>query len=313
MSRYVKYIIDQVRRETENEDSADFVGISDAEFIQYLNDAQYNIQSQIVALHPDVFVVEKDFSIAESDGDFLIPSDSFLGNKLIAVKYSSTGNDDDLYNLRETSLSRMQKTPNGDPAYYTVIRSGGVGRIKLTPSPSSVGKLKIYYVQRLRELDLRRGQVGAVTISTSTISALNIDLAKNSDIDSLNEHNHICIIDEEGNKKAENIKIDSINSSTGAITVNSSFALASSETIAVGDYIVGGKYTTTAPDIDPSVERYLIAYCAWKILKRDSSIDSTEAAQELSMMAQDIIKSYSLISEDVQYIPEINESEDWLI
>ena len=84
------------------------------------------------------------------------------------------------------------------------------------------------------------------------------------------------------------------------------------ESISVGDYVVGGKDTTTHSELPRNVERYLIAYCAWKILKRDSSVDSQEAVQELLQMENDIVESYAVISDDVQYIPLINE-EEWTL
>jgi hypothetical protein len=55
----------------------------------------------------------------------------------------------------------------------------------------------------------------------------------------------------------------------------------------------------------------LIAYCAWKILKRDSSADSQEQQAELSAMEQDIIDSYKVITDDVQYVPQLNPWGDW--
>jgi len=35
--------------------------------------------------------------------------------------------------------------------------------------------------------------------------------------------------------------------------------------------------------------------------------------QELTLMAQEIVKSYALITDDVQLIPEINSRDDWSI
>ena len=52
-------------------------------------------------------------------------------------------------------------------------------------------------------------------------------------------------------------------------------------------YLVGGKDTTTHSDLPRNCERYLIAYCAWKIFKRDSSMDSGDQQAELSAMEQD--------------------------
>tara|TARA_Y100000034_G_C6738237_1_gene327439 strand:- start:30 stop:755 length:726 start_codon:yes stop_codon:yes gene_type:complete len=58
-------------------------------------------------------------------------------------------------------------------------------------------------------------------------------------------------------------------------------------------------------------ERYLISYVEWKILKRDSSVDSGEAEKELFALEGDIVKSYRNINDDVQTIPIINTWDDW--
>ena len=49
-----------VRKQTENE-AVRFEGITDMEFVQYMNDAQYNVQSAIVQTHPRVFL-KKEFN-----------------------------------------------------------------------------------------------------------------------------------------------------------------------------------------------------------------------------------------------------------
>ena len=87
----------------------------------------------------------------------------------------------------------------------------------------------------------------------------------------------------------------------------------SASDILANHYIVGGKDTTTHGDLPRSVERYLISYCAWKILKRDSSVDSSEAQLELQALIQEIVNSYAMISDDVQYIPQLTSWDDWSV
>ena len=55
------------------------------------------------------------------------------------------------------------------------------------------------------------------------------------------------------------------------------------------------------------VERYVLQYCAWKILKRDSSVDAAEQENELMMLLKDIVGSYKLVTDDVVYIPQLND------
>ena len=277
--RYVQYIIEQIRRETENEDVSDFIGIQDSEFLQYINDAQHRLQSKIVAKHPSVFIEEAIINTVSGQESYSLPSDAFLGNKISNVEFSSSGEEQDYYVLEEVSLKKRQSGSTGDPSKY--IRKSG--KVLLSPIPTS-GKLRINYVKRIPELDLRRGYVTGICsdtsyttestcvsgggswtappsdLSSSTTLKLNSTELLTSTTD-LAEHQYICIVDKDGNMKMKNIPLSAI------IDVNNltlgSHTAEDGESISVGDYVVGGKDTTTHSELPRNVERYLIAYGAW--------------------------------------------------
>ena len=144
-----------------------------------------------------------------------------------------------------------------------------------------------------------------------TIELDNANLTTN--LDSFKEHDYICIVDKEGNSIVKNISFNytASNPSSASITLSAHTVGTDDSSILAGHYIVGGKDTTTHGDLPRSVERYLIAYCAWKILKRDSSVDSAEAQTELQGIAQEIVNSYALISDDVQFVPQLTSWDDW--
>lgn len=304
--RYVKYLINQVRKQTENDEHTDFTGIQDSEFIQYLNDAQHELQATIVHQHPRVFIKETIIQTTQGTEKYDLPSDCYLGNKVHNVEFSATGNDSDYYTLDEDTLKQRDTGITGAPSAYVRL----AGQILLSPQPQTNGSLRINYVQRVRELDLRRAEVN--TTATSSTSA-NWTLALNqssllTDTESLQEHDYVCIVDKEGTTVLANAPIQSVNGTT--ITLG---AVSSAVSIPAGSFIVGGKDSSTHGDFDRSVERYMISYCAWKILKRDSSVDSQEATLELERMKAEITKSYAMISDDVQMIPQLNSWEDWSI
>lgn len=313
--RNLKYIISQVRKQTENEDVSDFVGISDSEFIQYLNDAQHRLQAVIIAKHPKVFLKEKIITAVSEQEVYSLPSDCYLGNKIHNIEYSVSGNEDDYYVLEETTLKRRNSGVTGSPSKY--IRSAG--KFLVTPQGATGGKFRLTYAQKVRELDIQRAQLALVPdISSSdqwTISLDNTTLT--TDRASLLEHEYICIVDKHGKSILENIPLADINTvgttmTLDAHTIDSENGESASD-LAVGQFIVGGKDTTTHGDLPRSIERYLISYCAWKVLKRDSSVDSNEAIQELTQMEIEIIESYALISDDVQFIPQLNSWNDWSV
>jgi len=315
--RSVTRLIDQIRNQTENEDFSDFVGIKDSEFIQYLNDAQYNLQSAIVHQHPRVFMSEEIIQAYSGVESYALPSDCFLGNKVHTVEYSPTGAEDDYYVLEQDNLKRRARGASGYPGRYIRID----GKIMLTPAPQGSGKIRVSYVRRLRELDIKRAVVAQkelegnlVTTAADSQAEWTIELNNSGELEtdtsSLSEHDFICIVDKEGNSIMKNIPIKSVNSELITCEPHTPGA-SETNSIPAGSYIVGGKDTTTHSELSIETERYLISYVAWKILKRDSSVDSQEAFQELSLMQQEIVKSYAVISDDVQYIPQLNSWDDW--
>ena len=155
--------------------------------------------------------------------------------------------------------------------------------------------------------------------NTSTVTNLEINYVNDTTIDEteLSKRTRCTVVDKYGNIKMENILISALASSVSydkTITVDSSFTYESGETIATDDYIVSGDYCSSHSEFDEELERYVQAYCVYKCLKKDSSVDSQEALQELAQLEQDIIDSYRDIEEDIMEIPQISnefEIEDW--
>jgi len=308
--RSVTRLIEQIRRQTENEEVSDFTGIQDSEFIQYLNDAQYNLQSAIVHQHPRVFIKEETISAVSGQEKYDLPIDCFLKNKVHNVEYSPTGQEDDFYVLEEDTIKRRNPGVSGSPVKYIRLS----GQLLLTPQPQSAGSIRINYIQRLPELDKRAAKVLS-DVSVNSVSQFTISLDQNTfstETESLQEHDFICVVDKLGNNVVKNIEIISVSADQ---IVCEAHAIGAEDvsTIPAGSYIVGGQFTTTHSQLSIETERYLIAYVAWKILKRDSSIDSTEAMQELQLMQQEIVKSYAMISDDIQFIPQLNSWDDWSV
>jgi hypothetical protein len=317
MSRYVSYLIDDVRTSTENTDFSDTVGIKDAEFLRFLNDAQYRIHSKIVQQHPSVFITEYTTSVVGDQEAYSLPLKAMMGNKVTQVEYTSQSSGTQYYYpLRPGSLFQRSSGPGsgssiGAPTHY--IRKGG--QILLSPIPtSSNGTLKINYVHKMPRLDLRRGSVASVTLdsSTNTISALSLDVSTDViDSTELDKFTRLSIVDEEGNVKMSNIKYTAIDSGTGVVTVDSSFTYDTGETISTGNYVVAGPYSTTHVMLDDMVERYLISYCTFKILQRDSNVTDLTTQQNILLeMENEIVQAYAEISDDIMEIPNIVSYDD---
>lgn len=310
--RNVELLIKHIRKQTENEEVNSFEGITDSEFLQYLNDAQYSIQSAIVQAHPRVFIKERVINAIPGQEKYDIPEDAYLRNKVHNIEYSHSGQEEDYYVLSEDTLKRRNPGISGSPIKY--IRMSG--QILLTPQPMENGKIRMNYVESLRRLSKRAAKVTSATISTT--GQFNIDLDTSTfetDTESLEDYEYICVVDSEGNRIVSNIQLDSVAYQQLTCNAHSLNSLEgeSVSSIQAGHYIVPGKHSTSHGDLSDEVERYVMQYCAWKILKRDSSVDSGEQEQELVMMLKDIVNSYRLVTDDVVYIPQLNGWDDWSI
>lgn len=316
MSRRVDRLISHIRKASENETTNSTTDIDDNEIIQYLNEGQHRIQSKIIAQHPRVFIAETTINAVADQEEYNLPSDVFMASKIIAVEYTDDSSANKAYTKLLPGYERdRQSHISGFPTKY--IRrdklDSDVGTILLTPRPSnSSGTLRVTYIQRIDELDKRRGIISAVTDSGTAVTALTLDVSGTPPIDSedLSEHDYFCVVSKTGDIKMRNVQFDSIDTSTGVVTLtDGSHTYESGETIAVGDYIVGGKDTTSHSRFPRNVERYLIEFAIWKIFKRDSSTDSTEQLQELLAIESDILESFQEIQEDIVQIPVLEEWE----
>lgn len=306
MNKRIDLIFDLAREATENEEVSATTGISTNLLIQAINDAQLRLLSKITLTHPNVFVVESPLIDVNVDQEsYPLPDDIFLENRITLVEFSDTGLREDLHKLTKTTLYSRENKSTGFPARY-VRRSGD---ILLQPIPSSTGVIRINYQRRVPQLDIRRGQISAVTLNTTTrkITSLTIDPAQDDfDPTTINKNDFISFVSVLGEQQMTRIQVDSVDTTTGVITVNSNFTYEVGETLAIGDYCAIGFSASTHSELPLVCERYLLSYVKWILLKLDSSEDGIEARNELTGIERDIVESFSEIDDDIIYIPMID-------
>lgn len=308
MSKFVDSFIDEVREATENEEFDDTIGLTEEEILRYMNDAQYRLHAKIIAQHPSVFTEVEELTIVADQEAYNIPFKAHLGNRITMIEYSSTGNANDYYLLSTRRFRGRDTGADGHPCSY--IRKDG--QILLYPTPTTAGgKLRVTYIRRPKELDKRRGTLSgspALTAGSSwTIASVN---SATVDAAQLAKDNRVTVVDAQGTITASNVLVSA--TSATSITLDSSYASVSGETVASGSYVLSGPFSTTHIEFSPEVERYIRAYTEWKILKRDSSIDSSEAMGELAEMEADIIASYADVDgDDLITIPDLQEESEY--
>lgn len=314
--KFIDSLIDEIREQTENESFTDEVGLSEEEISRFINDAVYRLHEKIIQQHPDVFIEEEVQSVSSGVAEYNIKSNAFLNNRIAQVEYSHSGLSDDYVPLEPVSLRQRYPGATGHPYFY--IRKSD--KILLVPTPTdSNATVRISFTRRPMRLGKRRLQVKSVTLDsvTSTITTLEGNYVNGNTVDSteLQKYNFFTVVDKYGSIKMDNIQLSSLDSSANydiTVTPDSTFTYSSGESISVDDYIVAGRYASTHFQLPESVERYVRAYAEWKVLKRDSSVDSSEALQELAEMEAGIVASYAELSDDIRTIPDIADDESWL-
>lgn len=308
MATRLDLLITHARSATENQEVSASIGIPDAEFIRYYNEAQDHIVSKIVAQHKSAFAAEVIKSVVGKQESYTLPSDAFIKNKVITAEYSTSGNIIDYYPLSLKTLTERCTWNGGLPDRY-IVRNGN---LLINPIPDdSRGTLRINYISRPCDLDVRRGQVSAVTLNGTNRTITSLTITSTADnVTILNDGNYVTIVDRLGNIKMKGILLSSTGiTGAGPYTVNvdSSFVYESGETITSGDYIVSGAYASTHHQLDDQVERFLNQWVILKIFKRDTSVNDVQLLEsEVAILENDIIESYSHSEEDVRTPPVVN-------
>lgn len=304
--RRLEHLIEDSRRETENDEFTDDTGIPDVEFIRWSNDAQHRIQAKIAQQNDRVFMKETIFNTVSQQEAYDLPADMLFQNRISNIEISLTGTVKDYFTLDQATLKERNTIVFGDPLRY--IRVGG--KILLNPVPNtSQNKIRMYYVNRLPRLDTRRATVLSVTTNASNnITALTFDVAQNLDSAALNKNTQFSIVDADGVQKMRRIPFTNIDTSTGVVTVDPTFVFESTESIAAGDYVVAAPDGSNSSELPDSLERYIVNFMNWKALKRDSSGDSAEAQAEILALEAEIVESFSDVDDDIHRIPLINNA-----
>jgi hypothetical protein len=182
------------------------------------------------------------------------------------------------------------------------------GKVLLNPIPkrSITGGLKIAYVKRLPQLDIRRAQIDTVTTLNNEITTLVLDITQEIQKDELLEENYFCIVNADGDQTMKSIPYTNIDETTGIVTIAAGFTFEDGETITADDYLVRGTDSTNRSELADTCERYLNGYCNWKVLRRDSSGDSVEQTTELVALQTEIVEIYKETDDDIKY-PAIDD------
>ena len=286
---------------SENVDYTDTTGIQDSEIYQYFTDATRRLESVIFVQHPKAFLKSKEI-ICQGQQEYVdIPADCYMKNRLLTVEWAINGRD--FYLLKKGNPQERFTGISGDPIYY--IPFGG--KILLKPNNSISGTARLLYQHSQPAADYKRGIIKEFTVDsgTKTISSITLDTESPelSVDEAINSSQFLTIVDRYGNVKLKELEITGVDTNNGIISLyGGSHVYDADESIAVCDYVCIGDYSSFKSSLSDNCERYLLQYAIWKMQKRDSNVDSGEAAQELLQLEGDIVASFAEPDSDVDSI-----------
>lgn len=307
MMRRVEHLVTQIRRHTENVQVGTTDGITDFEIIQALNDAQESLTANIHLTNNKALALEKEYTSVSGQEEYDLPFDLFSQSHVVDFSWSTSSEYKDLSPLRKGYFKeRVRDT--GDPSLYILRRD----KVLVNRIPDTSGNLGVMvYNPRLPGLDKRSGKVSAVTLNNTdnTITSLTLDNAFSVALADagFDQTDYLTIVDRDGAVKMKAIPIDSVNTTSGAVTIASGFVFEAGETITTSHYACLGKYTTTNSQLPETCERFLLMYGYKRLFLRDSSNDYILQDKELKELMDEILNIFGQESNDVDWVPILPE------
>ena len=303
-------LLSLARLGSENVDYSDSTGIQDDEIYQHLTDAVRRLESVIFVRHPKAFLKQKVIAIGANVEMVYIPSDCYMKNRFLLVEWSNSSDERGFYTLKKGNLQERYTGSKGHPIYYIPIGE----KFILKPSTNNGGFVRLVYQLAQPAADTKRGVIasGGLTVNstTRTISGITLDAASTStplDSTSINTKQFLTVVDRYGVTKVKDLEIVEVDPLSGVLSLyGGSHVYDTDESIAEGDFVCLGGYSSFKSTFTNNCERYILQYAIWKMQKRDSNVDNGEAIIELQQLEADIIASYSEPDSDVDYVSIID-------
>lgn len=265
---------------------------------QKIHTAQEFIFSRAKATKPKGFQAEKTISVVNGQEAYSLPDRIFLSN-IEMIEYSSSGNSTDYYPINYGVNKERSSSHTGHPSGYSVLGS----QFLLHP-PATGGSLRVTFAQELDRLSIRRGKISAHTKSATQVTALTLDSGESSfDLTELLKHNHLCVVNRQGEVVMRNLEYDSIDGA-GIVTITgAAFTFASGETLENGHYVVAGQNATNKSALPSFAERFLIEYAAYLTQRGKHKKGAILTEKDAIGMADDILENFGMDGDDQNGIP----------
>jgi len=287
MGRRSKWIISQVREESDSELVAK---LSDDTILEYLTRAQDRLVSVLCQVDETFFSKEDFIDLVNGTSAYTLPTDMFIKNRLISVEMKS-----DWSRFSQTDYAPLRQiTPreqSGISGYY--VQQGGL-KISPTPTQSITDGLRLNYVAKPYRMDKRRGKISALAANQITI----IEPETGAGLPASLPDDFISIVQKDGTFVIGDVWNDGYNSGTGVITTSTDVTAVA----AIGDYVALGARSTVHSDLPDTCERYLIESGKLMVFHKDSSDDRVFQSGILKEIEGELIELFASNNRDAEFV-----------
>lgn len=291
-------IITMTRQLTGNTRYSSDSGIPQSVFVQFLNNAQDSLMKEVVNIKTKFLKKEVTVPVVSGQISYDYPSDLYMQH-IDTIQYRDNLVDGCYQPLYKSYDKERVVDQIGYPFGYILQNEG----YKLNP-PITNGYLVINYIKQLPRLQIKNGQISAVTINGSNqITALTVSTSGSYDSAQIDDDYFLCVVDKYGVQKAKNIEYQS---QTGGVFTLSAQTLGSGETVSVGDYITVGKNTVNLPQWPDICESYFLKHMTYDTKFMDASQWSDEAKADMAGFFQTLVGSFATLSDDLSDIAITN-------
>lgn len=294
--RTTEQLIDISRKLSKNTRYDSNSGIPQDVFVQFAQNAQDSLVKQITNLKTKYFKKQFVVDVVANQEVYSYPSDC-LAQHLDTIQWTDSQNGTYWQTLYKSYTKEKITLQPGYPFSYIPYEDG----IHLNP-PITTGKLWLTFIRALPKVQKRSGKIQALSINnTNQIVAMTLDSTEATyDENEINQDYFLCVVDKYGAIKASNIPYNSI---TGGVFDMIPYTLTATDSIAVGDYILVGKYSCNKPEFPDICESYIIKHMVYDAKYNDSSQWSQEAKDDMARSFTELSGVFAALSDDITEIP----------
>lgn len=244
MVREIIYLIEDVRKQTDNNDTN---GVKDKEIIRYFQDGIRSIQAIIFKNNPlCAYLQDSEEYPANTAREFALPSDCYADNAVSMVEVQGAGN-------CWSVLNRVWPEDHFF-GWYTRNKKVVLSGDEAQAFPQAI---KVSYFKRLARFDKVWATVASVAGQVVTLSNVDADFGL---VD-----RYCSFVTAAGVEKLPGLKIASYTSTT--ITFPAGVDVSS---LVLGDQLLMGANVSLTLDLPEEVESYLMDYVAKRVYARNN-------------------------------------------